>query len=228
MGHAEDVKALMDMGFPENRSKKALAITKGGVQEAMDWIFAHMDDADIDEPLAEQPAHDHDGTLAEAQAAIDGAQARSLKCSDCGKLLRSELEAEAHAARTQHTNFEESTEEIKPLTEEEKKEQLARIQQLIAEKRKMKAEEEKKEQLEKEKLRRKQGQESTVLRQKLAEDEIKRAAEAKKREKQEELEYKKRLREEIARDKAERAAKLAGTSAPAPVPAPAPAAAPQA
>eukprot|EP00128_Syssomonas_multiformis_P016342 Colp12_sorted_trinity150504_noHs@14440 len=165
MGHAEDVKALMDMGFPENRSKKALAITKGGVQEAMDWIFAHMDDADIDEPLAEQPAHDHDGTLAEAQAAIDGAQARSLKCSDCGKLLRSELEAEAHAARTQHTNFE-------------------------------------KEQLEKEKLRRKQGQESTVLRQKLAEDEIKRAAEAKKREKQEELEYKKRLREEIARDKA--------------------------
>ena len=46
----------------------------------------------------------------------------------CGKLLRSELEAQTHAARTQHTNFSESTEEIKPLTEEEKKEQLAKLE----------------------------------------------------------------------------------------------------
>lgn len=42
----------------------------------------------------------------------------------CGKLLKSELDAQAHAARTQHDQFSESTEEIKPLTEEEKKIQL--------------------------------------------------------------------------------------------------------
>lgn len=41
----------------------------------------------------------------------------------CGKLLRSEAEVQRHAAHTQHLNFSESTEEIKPLTEEEKKEQ---------------------------------------------------------------------------------------------------------
>ena len=41
----------------------------------------------------------------------------------CGKLLRSELEVQTHAARTQHKNFSESTEEIKPLSEEEKKAQ---------------------------------------------------------------------------------------------------------
>ena len=44
----------------------------------------------------------------------------------CGKLLRTELDAQAHAARTQHTQFSESTEEIRPLTEEEKKAQLAK------------------------------------------------------------------------------------------------------
>ena len=42
----------------------------------------------------------------------------------CGKLLKSEVDAQAHAARTKHTNFSESTDEIKPLTAEEKQEQL--------------------------------------------------------------------------------------------------------
>ena len=42
----------------------------------------------------------------------------------CGKLLRSELDVQAHAARSGHSNFSESTEEIKPLSEEEKQEQL--------------------------------------------------------------------------------------------------------
>lgn len=73
-----------------------------------------------------------------------------MSCS-CGKILRSELDAQvcsgvaimlcvarllfyaltffltqAHAARTSHQNFAESTEEIKPLTAEEKKAQLAK------------------------------------------------------------------------------------------------------
>ena len=44
----------------------------------------------------------------------------------CGKLLKSELDAQAHAARTQHASFSESVEEIKPLTEAEKAEQKER------------------------------------------------------------------------------------------------------
>ena len=44
----------------------------------------------------------------------------------CGKQLRSEQDAQAHAARSKHTNFSESTEDVRPLTAEEKQEQLAK------------------------------------------------------------------------------------------------------
>jgi len=44
----------------------------------------------------------------------------------CGKLLKSEDEAQLHATRSGHANFSESTEEVKPLTEEERKAQLAK------------------------------------------------------------------------------------------------------
>lgn len=43
----------------------------------------------------------------------------------CAKLLKSSAEAQAHATRTGHSNFAESTEQIKPLTEEEKKAKVA-------------------------------------------------------------------------------------------------------
>jgi hypothetical protein len=39
-----------------------------------------------------------------------------------GKKFRSQGQAEFHASKTQHVDFAESTEEIAPLTEEEKRE----------------------------------------------------------------------------------------------------------
>ncbi|KAF8476080.1 hypothetical protein BDZ91DRAFT_769959 [Kalaharituber pfeilii] len=43
---------LQDMGFPEARSIKALYHTGNADPEsAMNWLFSHMDDPDIDEPL---------------------------------------------------------------------------------------------------------------------------------------------------------------------------------
>ena len=44
----------------------------------------------------------------------------------CGKLLKSEDEVQLHATRSGHTNFSESLEEVKPLTEEERRVQLAK------------------------------------------------------------------------------------------------------
>eukprot|EP00276_Gloeochaete_wittrockiana_P009297 CAMPEP_0184652452 /NCGR_PEP_ID=MMETSP0308-20130426/10150_1 /TAXON_ID=38269 /ORGANISM="Gloeochaete witrockiana, Strain SAG 46.84" /LENGTH=484 /DNA_ID=CAMNT_0027087335 /DNA_START=141 /DNA_END=1595 /DNA_ORIENTATION=- len=47
----ELVKQLIDMGFPRVRAEKGLLSTGNKTAEAAtEWIFAHMDDADIDEP----------------------------------------------------------------------------------------------------------------------------------------------------------------------------------
>ena len=61
----------------------------------------------------------------EAAALKPGEEAKSLICNDCGRRLRSVAQAEFHASKSGHENFSESTEEIAPLTEEEKKEKLA-------------------------------------------------------------------------------------------------------
>ncbi|SJX60336.1 related to ubiquitin-specific processing protease [Sporisorium reilianum f. sp. reilianum] len=43
---------LTSMGFPEIRCKKAvLATGMGDAESAMNWLFAHMEDADIDDPI---------------------------------------------------------------------------------------------------------------------------------------------------------------------------------
>lgn len=61
--------------------------------------------------------------------------ARSLVCEDCGKKFRGTSQAEFHASKTGHENFAESTEEVKPLTEEEKVAKLAALKEALAEKR---------------------------------------------------------------------------------------------
>jgi hypothetical protein len=46
------INELVGMGFPQNRAEKAIFFTKRrGVQQALDWLLEHGDDADIDEPI---------------------------------------------------------------------------------------------------------------------------------------------------------------------------------
>ena len=64
-----------------------------------------------------------------------GEEAKSLVCGECGRRLRSHAQAEFHATKTGHVDFSESTEEIAPLTEEEKKAKLEEMRRKLAEKR---------------------------------------------------------------------------------------------
>jgi ubiquitin carboxyl-terminal hydrolase 5/13 len=48
----EYLNQLIQMGFPENRCKKALAKTgNNSADAAMNWLFEHMEDPDIDDPI---------------------------------------------------------------------------------------------------------------------------------------------------------------------------------
>ena len=42
----------MSMGFSENGSKRAaIAVKNASAEAAMEWVFAHMEDADFNDPL---------------------------------------------------------------------------------------------------------------------------------------------------------------------------------
>lgn len=86
----------------------------------------------------------------------------------CNKLFKSQLEVEYHATKSGHSNFSESTEEKKPMTDEEKQEQLRKIEEKLKEKRREREESEKKEALEKEKRRIQSGKEITEAKRKYA------------------------------------------------------------
>lgn len=80
----------------------------------------------------------------------------------CNKLFKNQLEVEYHAAKSGHSSFSESTEEKKPLTDEERKEQLRLVEEKLKQKRKEREEKEKLEALEREKIRIKSGKEMSA------------------------------------------------------------------
>lgn len=110
------------------------------VQGALEWLEDNQDKS-LEEIQASQEAEDE-----EAPALKPGEEARSLVCNECGKKFRSQAQAEFHASKTEHTDFSESTEELAPLTEEQKKERLEELRQKLATKRAAQAEQDKIEQ----------------------------------------------------------------------------------
>jgi len=226
---ANEIEQLMEMGFPRNRAEKALAKTNNrGVEPAMEWLFAHSEDADIDEAYTAPQGHvlgkaeDQAAATPEVEnmdtsAAATGeeaaaGQAASLKCDDCGKLLRTELDAQAHASRSGHSNFSETTEVIKPLTEEEKKVKAKEVQDRLALRRKEKEVEDRQDALKKEKARRNQGKQISDIKYQHEQNELKKMAEEKKREKEDERKAKEKVKAEIEKDKRDRIARNAKTA----------------
>lgn len=56
-------------------------------------------------------------------------------CNECGKKFRSHAQAEFHASKSQHTDFAESTEELAPLSDEDKQKRLQELREKLAAKR---------------------------------------------------------------------------------------------
>lgn len=98
------------------------------MQGALEWLEQNQDKS-IDEIKAAAAEGE------EGPALQPGEEARSLVCNECGKQFRSHAQAEFHASKTQHVDFEESTEELAPLTEEEKKAKLEALRAKLADKR---------------------------------------------------------------------------------------------
>ncbi|KAF2142420.1 uncharacterized protein K452DRAFT_350800 [Aplosporella prunicola CBS 121167] len=189
---SSDLNMLVDMGFDQERANIALK-KSGSLQNAIDWLEKNQDKS-LDDIKVEDAAGDQ-------MPPADAAEARSLRCNECGKLFRGTAQAEWHASKTEHTDFEESTEEIKPLTEEEKAAKLAALKEKLAAKRAGQSDQDKLDKKQNEEIRRKATKESQDAKEALQAKERIKEAQAKRREKQEEIEARKRVQAKIEEQK---------------------------
>ncbi|CAL2029721.1 unnamed protein product [Caenorhabditis brenneri] len=210
---------LIDMGFPADKAQSAAGNNRN-LDQALDWI--EKDGAGV--PMeTETPAAAPDAT-----PAADGSSssedpnvpmvASSYKCTDCGKILANEDAVMFHATKTKHENFTESTEEIKPLTAEEKAAKVLEIREKIKVHQEKKAKLEAEEAREKERKRREDGKAMVAHKEAARDREIREAAEQRRREKNEDEIARKRVLEQIKLDKEARKARAAGQPVPEPKP----------
>ncbi|XP_077388290.1 UBX domain-containing protein 1 [Festucalex cinctus] len=183
MSDLTTLESLLEMGFDRNRAERAVASTGNqGIEQAMDWLMEHENDPDIDEPY-KPPVLE----------ALDDDQEPSL-----GDAVASGEGSQIGEA------------DKKAMTEEDKQQQVKRLEELMRLKQAERRERERAEELEKEKQRRKQGQELQQIRSKLQDDDMKKLAELRRREKMEDKLARQRVKEKIARDREERARKFGG------------------
>ncbi|KAJ1326413.1 UBX domain-containing protein 1/4 [Microdochium nivale] len=194
---SSDLDTLLEMGFDKARAELAVK-QSGGLQGAMDWLEKTQDT-----PVDELQSEAEEARL-NAQPLADGAVAMSLVCNECGKKFRNQGAAEFHASKTEHSDFSESTEEIAPLTEEEKKARLEELREKVKAKRAIQSEVDKEDAKKNEKIRQKATKESHDMKEELARKEQIKEAAKKRQEKAADLEAKKRIQAKIQADKDER------------------------
>ncbi|KAI0405989.1 ubiquitin-related domain-containing protein [Xylaria palmicola] len=219
------IDQLLEMGFDKQRAE--LAVKKSdGLPDAMDWL-ERTQDTPLEDLLAEEEESGPKVARAEGDVV-----ALSLVCNECGKKFRSQREAEFHANKSGHDDFAESTEEIAPLTEEEKQQRLNELREKMKAKRANQAVVDKEEHKRNEQIRQKATKESQDMKEELQRKEQIKEAAKKRQEKLDEMEAKKRIKAKIEADKEERRRKAEeakaareGKAVPAAAPAPAVAAA---
>jgi hypothetical protein len=78
----EQVQLLVEVGFPEERVKKALYLCKMNAEAAMEWLLMHSEDPDVDEPFT--PAQKRQLAQYYAPAAtIDPRVQQAIKANVC-------------------------------------------------------------------------------------------------------------------------------------------------
>ncbi|KAG5944624.1 hypothetical protein E4U59_007047 [Claviceps monticola] len=203
-----DLESLTEMGFEKARAEISLK-KSGDLQGALQWLEDNQDKSldDIQAAEASKAQDDDDEEDAETKAKIaelETGNARSLVCNECGKRFRNHDLATFHATKTEHTDFSESTEEIAPLTEEQKKAKLDELRERLKAKRSVQSEQDKEDARRNEQIRQKSTKESHDLKEELARKEQIKEAARKRQEKQDDLDAKKRIKAKIEADKAER------------------------
>lgn len=212
------LQSLKEMGFPENRAIKALETVKNSsVQAAMEWIFEHMEDPDIDTPSATVPASApasdtepnpktvHNAMCDMCQQQIIGIR---YKCKN-----RPDYDlCETCKSKGQHDpslEFETHAEDIvnPTLTLEERALQIEKLNKRISEVRAKKMQDEEERDKDREIARRHGGKEAAEAKKKWEEANAKREEDKMRREKEEEKRARERIKQKIEQDKLERAAK---------------------
>ncbi|CAH0002981.1 unnamed protein product [Clonostachys byssicola] len=199
---ATDLEQLLEMGFDKARAELAVK-RPGGLQGALEWLEKN-EDKPIDELQADAAEEDDDAATQAKIAELETGQAKSMVCNECGKKFRSINAAEFHASKTEHTDFSESTEEIAPLTEEEKKAKLEELRERVRAKKSAASAKDKEEAKENERIRQKSTKESQEAKEELQRKEQMKEAARKRQEKLDDIEAKKRIKAKIEADKAER------------------------
>ncbi|KAL8291345.1 hypothetical protein RQP46_002323 [Phenoliferia psychrophenolica] len=201
---ASDLETLQEFGFSATRAKYALKKTKNaGLQQALDYLGEHEE-----EPTEADLAEDEDELMGDVSGA-DGLEAKSLKCLQCNKIFKNNALASYHGEKSGHDQFEESTEEIKPLTEEERVAKLADLKERMLEKKKINAKKELEDQKANAAIQRKQGKDSAAIKAEMELKEAQKAAIERKADKLADLKAKNAVRAQIEADKVTRAAKFA-------------------
>ncbi|KAK7431899.1 hypothetical protein QQZ08_001518 [Neonectria magnoliae] len=211
-----DLDTLLDMGFDKERSELAVKKT-GGLQGALQWLEDNqdksLDDIKADEATKKADEEDEDNDTKAQIAELETGQAQSLVCNECGKRFRNQDLASYHAGKTDHTDFSESTEEIAPLTEDEKKAKLDELRERLKAKKARMSDQDREEQKRNERIRQKSTKETHEAKEELARKEQLKEAALKRQEKLADIEAKKRIKAKIEEDKAERRRKAEETKA---------------
>ncbi|KAK2625340.1 hypothetical protein QTJ16_005709 [Diplocarpon rosae] len=199
---AGDLALLLEMGFDPKKAELAVKKT-GNLQGALTWLEDNADKTieEIEAANATTTDEEEGNQSIEAKPLEAGEVAKSMVCDDCGKKLRSMMQAQAHGERTGHSNYSESTEEIAPLTEEEKKQKLEELREKAAARKALKSIQDREEAKANEKIRMKATKEVQDAKENLAKQEQIKAAAKKRQEKIDDLAAKRRIQEKIAADK---------------------------